>query len=123
MLTPKQADAVATALQMRPRGANSELLTCPACGKACIPQIERHRLSPFGLIHCPACAVPLRLKWARTICAISLLPLAVLIVWIAINWPTAHHFTAYLTAFIMLPFTVLTATIRRLALTADQASR
>jgi len=49
MLTRKQADSAAKALLMRPANRGN-MLACPACGAACVPAIQRHKLSPFGTI-------------------------------------------------------------------------
>lgn len=78
MLTPKQTDAVASALLPAVTRNQKPVLQCPSCGAPSISPEARRRL--LWQIQCPACESHLRLKWGRSLLLGYLAAVALLVV-------------------------------------------
>ena len=119
MLTPKQAESVATALAMRPEAERSDMLTCPACGITCVSMTTRRHMGLIRRIPCPHCGALLRLKRGRTVLAAFLLLGILAGLGAYIGWPADRHVVqSFAAPFWVLTFVVFSATLRRLPLTA-----
>jgi hypothetical protein len=77
VLTPKQADVVASSLLVRAE-PKQRLLLCPCCSAEVIPLAARKKLHPLLKIQCPACHAYLRLKWGRLLFLVYLAVVALL---------------------------------------------
>jgi hypothetical protein len=120
MLTPEQAEAAATALAMHPEAKRGDMLTCPACEAAAISATGRRHMGIFNRTPCPHCGALLRLRWGRALFTGYLLVLGIAAVAGYVTWPTDRHLVqTYAAPFIVMMFTVLATTVRRLPLTFD----
>jgi predicted RNA-binding Zn-ribbon protein involved in translation (DUF1610 family) len=90
VLTPKQANAVASSLLMRGERDRKQMLQCPSCGEFSISQKARQRL--LWHIQCPACESYLRLKWGRLLLLGYLAAMALIIVGAFVKVPGQHNF-------------------------------
>jgi predicted RNA-binding Zn-ribbon protein involved in translation (DUF1610 family) len=120
MLTPKQAESAAAALAMRPEINRGDMLACPACGSASISPTARRHMGVIKRTPCPHCGALLRLKWGRALIAAYLFILSIAGLAAYMAWPTDRHLVQSFSGPLwVLMFVVLSATLRRLPLTAD----
>jgi hypothetical protein len=120
MLTPNEVESAAAALAMRPEATHGDMLACPACGSACISPAARRYMGVIKRTPCPHCGALLRLKAGRALIASYFLMLVIAGVAAYVAWPTDRRLLQSVAGpFGALMFVVLSATLRRLPLTAD----
>lgn len=120
MLTPKQAESVATALAMRPETRRDDLLVCPACDSTCVSPAVRRRIGFIQGTPCPHCGALLHLKSVRSWLAAYLIFLTVVGVVAYLAWPAGRHVVqTFAGPFWVLMIVAFSATLQRLPLTAE----
>jgi hypothetical protein len=90
VLTPKQADAVASSLLMSRKQEKNQMLQCPSCGAISISLKARKNLLRHS--QCHACKSYVRLKWGRLLLAGYLAAMILLAAGAFIKIPGFHNF-------------------------------